>query len=184
MAHTKAYTTILQNDRYYHIFNRSVGNDLLFRIDENYEFFLKKYRHYLDEAVETISFCLLPNHFHFFVRIIDDHQALKNFKKLFQSYSLAFNRRYSRRGTLLERPYKRVEVLSNEHITRLIRYIHQNPQKHGLINDFRTWKWSSFKAAFDETERGIISNFQKEWFLSEHEFISYHMEIETKSNFE
>lgn len=184
MAHTKAYNTKLERDKLYHILNRTVGDEMLFRTEDNYRFFLKKHEFFLSESVETIAYCLLPNHFHFFIRIIDEKSASTNFRRFFQSYSLAYNRSFKRRGTLLERPYKRKEVRKSKYISRLIRYIHQNPQKHALIDDFRKWKWSSFHEQYGDLPNRITSRFVEDWFLSKAEFKSFHEFLETESSME
>ncbi len=57
---------------YYHIYNRSINRELLFREDENYRFFLRQYKHYLSDHVDTYAYCLMPTHFHFAVRIKED----------------------------------------------------------------------------------------------------------------
>jgi putative transposase len=54
---------------YYHLFNRTNNEEALFRSEENYLYFLKKYRYYLDEFFETVGYCLMPTHFHFLVRV-------------------------------------------------------------------------------------------------------------------
>ena len=60
---------MLEFGKYYHIYNRANGSENLFVIDENYHFFLKKYKLYILPIADTFSYCLMPNHFHFFVRI-------------------------------------------------------------------------------------------------------------------
>ena len=66
------------------------------------------------------------------------------FKKMFQSYAMAFNKQEDRIGTLFQTPFKRSEIDSEEYLLQLIYYIHSNPQKHGLVNDFRSYPYSSF----------------------------------------
>ena len=56
-------------NKYYHLYNRTNNEEGLFRSHENYIYFLKKYRFYLDEYLETIGYCLMPTHFHFLVRV-------------------------------------------------------------------------------------------------------------------
>jgi REP element-mobilizing transposase RayT len=62
------YMNFYEN-QYYHLYNRTNNEEALFRSDENYLFFLKKYRFYLDEYLDTIGYCLMPTHFHFLVRV-------------------------------------------------------------------------------------------------------------------
>jgi putative transposase len=54
---------------YYHIYNRTNNEEALFRSRDNYLYFLKKYRYYLEDFFETIGYCLMPTHFHFLVRV-------------------------------------------------------------------------------------------------------------------
>lgn len=53
----------------YHIFNHANGFENIFTEDENYRFFIDKYKQYILPIAETYAYCLLPNHFHLVVRI-------------------------------------------------------------------------------------------------------------------
>jgi len=53
----------------YHIFNHANGFENVFREEENFRFFLNKYRQYISPVAETYAYCLMPNHFHLVVRI-------------------------------------------------------------------------------------------------------------------
>lgn len=59
----------LQPNSCYHIFNHANGFENVFREDENYRFFLEKYRVFIAPIAETYAYCLLPNHFHLVVRL-------------------------------------------------------------------------------------------------------------------
>lgn len=56
---------------YYHLFNRANGWEQLFRSEDNYNYFLRRYIKYMSPVCSTYAYCLLPNHFHFLVRIHD-----------------------------------------------------------------------------------------------------------------
>jgi len=163
--------TPLQHGKYYHIYNRGNNRENIFNQPRNYHYFLKLYASHLSALALTYAYCLLKNHFHFLVRILtveeirqhlarpdrappDNLQDLplklrnpsQSFSNLFNAYARSFNRAYDRTGALFQRPFGRVEVTSNAHFTRLITYIHQNPHKHGFVNDFRDWPYSSYHA--------------------------------------
>ncbi len=72
------------------------------------------------------------------------------FKNLFIAYSMAFSIRYQRTGSLFQKPFKRRLVDSDLYFVALVRYIHRNPERHGLIADFRDWPWSSYGAILGE----------------------------------
>jgi hypothetical protein len=70
----------------YHFYNHANGNDVLFRTDENYRYFLKQYVKHLCPVFDTFAYCLLPNHFHFLIRVKDENtvvEALSNDPKGF-----------------------------------------------------------------------------------------------------
>ena len=53
----------------YHIFNHANGFENIFVSGENYRFFLEKYKNHISPIAETYAYCLMPNHFHFVLRI-------------------------------------------------------------------------------------------------------------------
>ena len=57
---------------YFHIYNHSNGNDKIFYSNENYKYFLLKYKELISPIADTFAYCLMPNHFHFLVRIIEE----------------------------------------------------------------------------------------------------------------
>ncbi len=61
----------------YHIYNRTNNKEQLFKSDENRLYFLRQYAKYLSPFVDTFSWCLLPNHFHFLVRIKTEEEIKK-----------------------------------------------------------------------------------------------------------
>ena len=51
----------------YHVYNRS--NEMLFYNRENYLFFLRKIRNHILPYADVLSYCLMPNHFHFILTV-------------------------------------------------------------------------------------------------------------------
>ena len=64
----------LEYGRYYHIYNRAIGEENLFRHHENYEYFLRLYDKYINPVAETFAWVLLPAHFHLLVRIKEEEE--------------------------------------------------------------------------------------------------------------
>lgn len=188
MAHKKHYNEKLDYGSFYHIYNRSIDRQLLFKSEENYLFFLNQYNKYLTPFVDTYAYCLLGNHFHFLIRIKEEnplnvfdineksaHDIIAHqLQKFFQSYAMAFNKQHKRIGSLFQKPFKRTWVDKEDYLIKIINYIHFNPQKHGLIDDFRNWKWSSYKRMLIDKPTSLKKEKVIEWFGDKEGYINFH----------
>lgn len=154
----------------YHLYDHAVSKNNVFENPDNYRYFLERYEHFVSPVVDTIVYCLMPNHFHFAIRVkCKEHILLaspqllerwklsnsssdedfqrrvsQQFSNLFNSYTQAFNKQQSRRGTLFEGNFCRVHVTDRMYFNNLICYIHYNPVKHGFCEDFKDWFHSSY----------------------------------------
>jgi putative transposase len=142
----------LVEGEFYHVYNRGTDKRLLFRDDTDRQRFMKLL--YISNTVEHINvrnllrknnepytfdrgaplvtigaYCLMPNHFHMLLTpIIKDGVSLF-MKKLCTGYSMYFNKRYNRTGTLLESRFKAKWVDNDTYLKYLYAYIHLNPLK-------------------------------------------------------
>src|SRR3989344_3847619 len=130
----------------YHIYNRGVNKDLIFKDEQDYKVFLnylkeyltsnedspkwkvRKLRNYLGE-IELLVFCLMPNHVHLLIKQKDKDSIKKFTKSLFTRYSMYFNKKYKREGPLFQGKYKAVNVINKDYLLDISRYIHKNPLK-------------------------------------------------------
>jgi putative transposase len=192
MAKLEHYHTKFEEGYFYHIYNRTVDKQLMFRNEGNYEFFLKKYDEYLSPVIETYAYCLLGNHFHLLIRVRTDfstwnkqsqkwgsvksiHDIVSHqFRKFFQSYSMAFNKQHDRVGTLFQTPFKRVLVNKDNYFTQLVYYIHSNPQHHQLTDDFREWKWSSYNRILLDRPSRLQKQELIAWFGDKQSYKDHH----------
>lgn len=99
------------------------------------------------------------------------------FKNLFIAYTRAFNEATGRTGTLFERPFHRKPVDNHAYLLNLITYIHLNSQKHGLIDDFRNWKWSSYSAYCSDRPSHIQREEVIAWFGGRRSFFAAHEDL-------
>ncbi len=153
----------LESGYYYHIYNHANGNDLLFQNENNYPFFLKKYQQHISPVAYTLAYCLMPNHFHFLIRIKEDDDLVKafpeyktwekdqqnnllskRFSNLFSSYTQSYNKMYKRRGSLFIKNFKRKKITSEQYLKQAITYIHLNPVHHGFVDRAKDWEFSSY----------------------------------------
>ena len=63
--------------KYYHIYNRGNNRENIFKEERNYFHFLDLWQKHVMPVAETYSYCLMKNHFHFLVRILDVEEITK-----------------------------------------------------------------------------------------------------------
>ena len=155
----------LEFGKYYHIYNRGINSENIFKENRNHEYFLTLYNKHIDPIAETFAWCLLKNHFHLLVRIKTSEEILQNqqengskkiiapyqsFGNLFNAYTKAINKGYNRHGALFERSFKR-KLIDNEYYLRsVIKYIHYNPVNHGFCQHPIEYPWSSYLTCVSE----------------------------------
>jgi len=152
-----------EENKFYHVFNHANGKDNLFRNDENYSFFLKKYAEYLFPFVDTFAYCLMPNHFHLLIKVRDKSELISDnidknkemtywvsnaFQRFFTSYSKSYNKVFERKGNLLMHKVKRKEVMDKNQFIATLNYIHFNPVNHNFVTEIEDWQFSSYNSYF------------------------------------
>lgn len=167
----------IYGDTFYHIYNRGNNKDLVFFEDENYRYFLNQFKKYVTPFCDVYAYCLMPNHFHYFLRV--DHEQLfeKGIKNFFISYSKAINKKYDRVGALFQGRYKVSEITSESYYTRIITYIHQNPLVAGLVQNMEDYRYSSYAAYLSNKETLIKKQAVLDWFGGLEAFINDHKTV-------
>lgn len=132
--------------QYYHVFNRAAEGRLLFHSDENYRYFLRRISKILPvHPLEIICYCLMPNHFHFLLKTLKDHTVSGFISLLLNGYVKALNVQTGMSGPLFPARFKNVLVESDAQLIHLMRYIHLNPVKAGLVKDPSDWLYSNYR---------------------------------------
>ena len=137
---------------YYHIYNRGTEKRNIFLNNDDYTRFIEllylsnsKYavdiRHVRrsynsvyefsceDPLVYIGAYCLMPNHFHVLLTPATDGGVEKFMLKLGTGYSMYFNKRYERTGSLFQGRFKSQHAQGDEYLKYLFAYIHLNPVK-------------------------------------------------------
>jgi putative transposase len=163
------YLIPLIPEKRYHLFNHAVGDEVLFRNDDNFGFFLKKYALHTEAICDTYSYTLMPNHFHFAVKLKSIEECVAHFEKikdtafdfsthnlydflmerfsnLCNSYTKSYNKVFERKGSLFIDYMKRIEIINDSYFCNLVNYIHFNAVHHGFCKNPIDWKWSSLHA--------------------------------------
>ncbi|MGC1376744.1 MAG: hypothetical protein WA821_10985 [Anaerolineales bacterium] len=106
----------------------------------------------------------------------------KQFSDFFNAYAKAINSAYGRTGSLFQHPFGRVLITSDRQFWNVIAYIHQNPQKHKFVADFRDWKWSSYGILLAEKPTRLKRDVVFDWFGGRQQYLDLHQEWVTEAN--
>ncbi|WP_262888162.1 transposase [Chryseobacterium gallinarum] len=142
----------------------------------------------------------MPNHFHLLVKIKSDLELSrlvkvqnpdkamkaglhsppnifsKQFARTFNSYSQAFNKENKRHGALIESPFKRKLITSDEYLMNVIIYIHQNPQNHSVAQ-FPTYNFSSYQSILSRSKTLLMRDEVLELFENRENFVLSHQKM-------
>jgi len=95
--------------------------------------------------IRIAAYCLMPNHYHMLVHTPDGNisRAMRHVNGV---YTQRFNSRHHLDGQLFRGRYKSILVNGDSYLLQLVRYIHRNPVKAGMVEDLKAYSWSSHKA--------------------------------------
>jgi hypothetical protein len=96
------------------------------------------------------------------------------FSNFFNAYAKTINKAYGRTGSLFEHPFERVPITTDRHFWNVIADIHQNPQKHGFVKDFRDWKYSSYGIFLTRKPTLVKRDKVMKWFGTIEDYLSLH----------
>ena len=96
------------------------------------------------------------------------------FSNFFNAYAKTINKAYGRTGSLFQHPFGRVPITTDRQFWNVIAYIHQNPQKHGFVKDFRDWKYSSYGIILSDKRTIVNRDEVMRWFGNRDEYLSLH----------
>ncbi len=91
------------------------------------------------------GFCLMSNHVHLLIQPLTEDLS-SGIHSLAFRYAQYFNRKYQRKGYLYQGRFKAIPVQSGNYLAKLIRYIHLNPVRAGIVKSLDKYIWSSFLA--------------------------------------
>ena len=137
----------------YHVMMRGINHQNIFEDREDYYQFLstidKMRMLYDDDGQPTIinctfyAYCLMSNHVHLLIREREETIA-EIIKRIAGSYVYYYNHKYGRDGHLFKERYKSEPVNDLAYFTILMRYIHQNPVKAGIVKCVSEYEYSSW----------------------------------------
>ena len=165
------------NNEIYHIFNRGVASQPTFFNKRDYDRALESFFYYQNSnppikysrflslplkqraeiledlskkknyLVEIITYCLMPNHFHFLLRQIMEGGIAKFMSNFTNSYTRYINTKQERAGPLFTGKFKSVRIETQKQLLHTSRYIHLNPYTSFVVKtveELQRYPYSSF----------------------------------------
>lgn len=128
---------------YYHIMARGQRKDRIFLDQQDMQKFLEILENAkLMSDTKVMAFCLMPNHYHLLLQRgkIDISRIMRIVNT---KYALYFNGKYKLFGHVFQDRYKSYIILSEKYLFSVIRYIHNNPVRKGMVENPSFYRYSS-----------------------------------------
>ncbi len=119
----------------HHLIIRGIEKKAIFRDDQDRDNFLSRLGNILlQTSTPCYAWALLPNHVHLLLRsgLVPIATVMR---RLLTGYAQEFNRRHHRHGQLFQNRYKSILCQEDPYLLELVRYIHLNPLRAGLVKD-------------------------------------------------
>ncbi|MBW2480333.1 MAG: transposase [Deltaproteobacteria bacterium] len=120
----------------HHVMGRGIEKRNIFINDADRHDFIERLGALSNEgAMDIYAWALLPNHFHLLCKTRNRPLA-SSMRKLLTGYVVNFNHRHRRHGHLFQNRYKSIVCQEDKYFKELVRYIHLNLLRAGLVDDF------------------------------------------------
>jgi REP element-mobilizing transposase RayT len=161
---------------YHHLYNRGVNGQKIFCNDEDYYYFLRRTKKFKEKYLtQIICYCLMPNHFHFFVKQNEDFPTIGKFiSDLTNAHTKFMNKQMNRVGVLYQGPTKSKFISLEEYFLWLCKYILNNPVRAKLVKTPEEWPFSSARHYFGIEENKLTDSDEiLTMFKSKEEFCAF-----------
>jgi putative transposase len=140
----------------HHVIGRGVERNYIFLNNKDRNDFINRLSQLVEEgAIEIYAWAVMPNHFHLLVKT-KNHPLSSSMRKILTGYVVNFNGRHKRYGHLFQNRYKSIVCQEDAYLMELVRYIHLNLLRAGLVKDMNGLNrspWSGHSALLGKVER-------------------------------
>lgn len=131
----------------YHITVRGVNKQVIFKDDQDARVYLSLLRRLkLEVGCVLYGYCLMNNHVHLLVKENTDGIVSKLMHRLGTAFAIWHNAKYERVGHLFQGRFASEAVEDEKYFLTVLRYIHQNPVRAGLISECARHPFTSYHA--------------------------------------
>jgi putative transposase len=141
----------------FHVISRGNGKMPIYHDDNDRSRFMDM----LGEIKSSRSFklyayCLMPNHLHMLIEV-GQFSISAIMHQLLTRYSSYFNWRHSHVGHVFQGRFKGLLCKKDSHVVELMRYIHLNPVRAGLVASPDAWRWSGYREMCGKAPNGLLN---------------------------
>ena len=134
----------------YHIYNRGAHRLNIYQSEFQYNYFLQLLEKYKTKyRIDILAYCLMPNHYHLLLKQKENGSISRLIQTIWNAYVQAFNIMEDHSGTIFQGAVKGITVESDEYLSQLISYIHNNPVASGLVKRPELWNFSDYREWID-----------------------------------
>ena len=138
---------------WYHVMNRSRQGEKICPADVDCEAFIATLLETVDLCnFRVAAYCLMSNHYHLLLQTPDGNLS-RGMRHLNGVYTQRFNRAHKAEGQLFRGRYKAVLVENDGHLLEVMRYIHRNPLKAGIVKTLGDFRWSSHQGYLSRAKK-------------------------------
>jgi len=120
----------------HHIIVRGIERRKIFYDDQDRDAFVARLGEVLSEThTDCFAWALIPNHFHLLLRT-GSTSISTVMRRLLTGQAVQFNRRHQRHGHVFQNRYKSILCQQDPYLKELVRYIHLNPLRAGLVDAY------------------------------------------------
>lgn len=147
----------------YHVILRgNAGQDIFFE-DKARKYFYRLLQEGRERFEHRIhAFCLMANHVHLVIQV-GDIPLSRIIQNLSQRYTSSVNRRQKRTGHVFQGRYKAILIDAETYLLELVRYIHLNPVRAGIVERVEDYSWTSLQAYLGKEK---LSWLNTDWVLA------------------
>ncbi len=130
----------------FHVINRGVGKQQLFFNDQDYLAFERVIQETLEKRpMRILSYCLMPNHWHFVLWPEDDVDLGKFMQRLTVTHVTRWQKNYNMvgNGHLYQGRFKSFPVETEDYFYQVNRYVERNALRAKLVSKAENWQWGS-----------------------------------------
>ena len=162
--------------------NRARRSEEIFHDRQDYQSFVEL----LEESSEmwnirVAAYCLMTNHYHILVQTPDANIS-RSMRHINAVYTQRFNKRHRCDGQLFRGRYKSILVGGDSYLLQLVRYIHRNPVKSGIVSKPDDYRWSSHKGYLSVAKKwnwlhkelmlSMLTKNKKDWIKEYRRFVA------------